>query len=77
MRDDLTRLLTDIRPDADFSASRDFLTDGLLDSFDLVALVSALDVRFGIAIPGVEIVPENFGSLDAIEALVRRQLARL
>lgn len=65
-------ILEAIRPEFDFEASQDFLCDGMLDSFDIVTLVADLDKAFGISIPGVEIVPENFKSLAAIETLVAK-----
>jgi acyl carrier protein len=42
----------------------------MLDSFDMVTLVAALDKTYGISISGVEIVPENFKNLKAIETLL-------
>jgi acyl carrier protein len=68
----LLAILSTIRPDADFATSQSFLADGLLDSFDLVTLVAALDKTYGISIPGTDILPENFGNLEAIAALLRR-----
>ena len=61
-----------VRPEADFAASTDFLADGLLDSFDLLTLVSDLDKQFGVSIPGTDIVPENFRNLESIRALLQR-----
>lgn len=68
----LLEILTEIRPESPFSESHDFLDDGLLDSFDIVMLVSSLDKTFGISIEGTEIVPENFRNLEAIRALLRK-----
>lgn len=65
-------ILAQIRPEFDFTQSQDFFEDGLLDSFDLVTLVSELDKTYGISIDGMEIVPENFHNLGAIEALLAR-----
>ena len=65
-------ILSGIRPEFDFTQSQDFFEDGLLDSFDLVTLVSALDEAYGISIDGMDIVPENFGDVAAIEALLTR-----
>jgi acyl carrier protein len=73
---DLLPILTEVRPEGDFGASTNFIADGLLDSFDIVSLVTALDARFGIAIRGVDIVPENFQSLASISALVERSPRR-
>lgn len=70
--DKILTILSQVRPEHDFSASNDFLEDGLLDSFDLVTLVSELDEAYGISIDGMDIVPENFGNVSAIEALLVR-----
>ena len=50
----------------------DFFEAGMLDSFDLVALVSDLDKTFGISIDGMDILPENFSSVDGICALLKK-----
>ncbi len=68
----LLEILTEIRPEFDFTTSSDFLADGMLDSFDVVMLVSALDKEFGISIAGTDILPENFRTLEAISALLGR-----
>jgi acyl carrier protein len=65
-------ILTQIRPEFDFSQSDDFFEDGMLDSFDLVTLVSELDKTYGISIDGTDIVPDNFSNVAAIEALLVR-----
>ena len=68
----IEEILKDIRPESDFSKSDDFILDGMLDSFDVVTLVAALDQAFSISIDGTEIVPENFRNIDAIRALLQR-----
>jgi len=65
-------LLKEIRPEFDFTASKDFLEDGYLDSFDLVTLVAAMDKEYGIKIKGVDVVPENFCSLETIRHLAAK-----
>ncbi len=64
--------LESIRPEFDFTASTDFIGDGMLDSYDMVMLVAELDKSFGIRLAGTDIVPENFRSIASIEQLVRR-----
>jgi acyl carrier protein len=73
----LIEVLKTIRPEADFSQSKNFIEDGLLDSFDVVTLVAALDKDFGVSIQGVDIVPENFKNLETIEALLRNSGGKL
>jgi len=65
-------ILQDIRPEFDFASSDDFIRDGMLDSFDIVTVVTDLDRRFGISIDGVEIAPENFRNFVSIAALLEK-----
>jgi len=65
-------ILKEIRPEFDFTTSNDFIADGMLDSFDMVTLVSTLDKAYGISIQGTDIVPENFKNLETIKALLRQ-----
>lgn len=65
-------ILAQVRPEFDFTKSNDFFEDGMLDSFDLITLVSELDRSYGISIDGMDIVPDNFNNVAAIEALLTR-----
>jgi acyl carrier protein len=65
-------LLLDVRPEVDFLGSADFIREGVLDSYDLVTIVSALDGTFNISIEGEDVVPENFCSLKAIGELLSK-----
>lgn len=73
----IAEILKEIRPEFDFTASQDFISDGMLDSFDIVTLVSSLDKTYSISIPGTEILPENFTNIQTIEALLRKSGASL
>lgn len=76
MKEQIIRILTELRPEFDFTQSSNFIEDGMLDSFDVVTLVSDLDAQFGISIDGMDIVPENFASLEAIEKLLKKNGAK-
>lgn len=65
-------ILANIRPEFDFKNVEDFIAEGLLDSFDMVTLVSDLEAEFGIIIDGLDIVPENFVSVETIKATVEK-----
>ena len=69
---DILEVLKSIKEDVDFESSTDFIEDGLLDSFDLVNLVSELEDVFDIEIRGVDIIPENFTSIETITELVEK-----
>lgn len=73
----IPEILKEIRPEFDFTTSSDFIADGMLDSFDVVTLVSALDKNYGISIPGTDILPENFQNVATIETLLRKTGAKI
>ena len=68
----ILNVLTGIRPEFDFSTSEDYIADGMLDSIDVITLVSDLDKEFSICIEGTDILPENFRNLDAIRQLLQK-----
>lgn len=72
MKDKIIEILTFVRPEFDFTESVDFIEDGMLDSFDLVALISTIDEEFKVSIDGTDIIPENFKNIDAIEKLLKK-----
>lgn len=68
----ILELLSELRPEFDFSESNDFIEDGYLDSFDIVSLVSELETEYGCLIEGMDVRSENFCSVKAIEQLVKK-----
>jgi len=76
MREKIVKILTDIRPEFDFNQKNvNFIEEGMLDSFDLVTLVAELEETFSISITGLDIVPENFSSVEKIENLLKSKNA--
>ncbi len=69
---EILEILKEIKPEADFENCDDFIDSSLLDSYEIVELVEALEDNFGVFIDGMEILPENFKSVDTIKALVER-----
>ncbi len=68
----IEEILKEIRPEFDFTVSQDFIADGMLDSFDIVTLVSDMDKAYGISISGLDIVPENFQNITSIQKLLQK-----
>lgn len=72
MKDDILKILNELRPEFSFSEDLNFVEEGMIDSFDLVTLVTILDETYNISISGIDILPENFSSLDNIIALIKK-----
>ena len=67
----LLEILKGIRPDVDFENETALIDDGILDSFDVVSIISELDDAFGVQVRITELDPDNFNSAEAIWALVQ------
>lgn len=70
--DKIIAILTELRPEFDYRASSNYIEDGMLDSFDIVSLVTELEDQYGILIDALDILPENFSSAEAIAGVVRK-----
>ena len=70
--EELMQILEELRPDVDFENESALITDGVLDSFDIVALVGELNDAFDIEIKPNNLVPENFNSAKAMMALIEQ-----
>ncbi|MGH2852307.1 MAG: acyl carrier protein [Solirubrobacteraceae bacterium] len=49
--------------------------DRVIDSMGLLRLVAWLEEQFGVKIDDTDVVPANFGTIEAIAALVRSKRA--
>lgn len=70
--DELIALLEDLHPDVDFRIEERLVDGGILDSFDIVTLISEIDDTFGVAITAADILPDNFNSATALYDLITR-----
>ena len=66
----LMEILQGVRPDVDFENETALIDDGILDSFDVVSIISEIDDAFGVQIRITELDPENFKSAEAIWKLI-------
>ena len=72
MKEEIIKILSELRPEFDFSQEVDFIEEGMLDSFDIVSLVDEIETHFGVAISGTDVIPENFCSVNAICETIKR-----
>ena len=70
--EEIIEILKEIRPEINVN-SNTLVDDGLLDSFDIVTLVSELIDNFNVDISVEDIIPENFNSVEAINELIERK----
>ena len=70
--EEILEILSELHPDVDFENEEGLVDKRILDSLDIVTLVSEIDDRLDVTIPAEEIIPENFNSAKALSELVRR-----
>ena len=71
MEEKVLAVLQGVRDDVDFESEEALIDDGILDSFDIISIVSDLNNEFDVEITADELEAENFNSLNAIVELVR------
>ena len=71
-RQQLIEILSSVRPDVDFDQEDALIDDEILSSFDIIAMVSEINVQYAIEIQVDDLLPENFNSVDAILQLIER-----
>lgn len=74
MEERIMNVLKEIRPDVDFEKEKAMIDDEVLESFDVIQIVTTLMDEFEIFIDAEDIEPENLNSFEDICDLVRRKL---
>ncbi len=69
---ELLDILNELHPDVDFTVTGNLVDDRVIDSLDIVTIISEINENFDIVIPPEEIIPENFNSAKALYALIKR-----
>ena len=68
----LLAILEDMKPGVDFKKEKKLIEDGILDSFDIVEIIAAIDDEFDVEIPVMEVQPEVFNDVEKLYALIER-----
>lgn len=74
MKERILEILKEIRSDVNFETENAMIDDGILESFDVIQIVTTLMDQFDIYIDADDIEPENLNSLEAICLMVKQKL---
>lgn len=69
--EELLEILSEIKPGVDFEKETSLVDDGVLDSLDIISIISEVSEEYDVKIPPEDIVPENFNSAKAMYALIK------
>ena len=67
----LIKILNEIKAGVDWENEADLIGSHILDSLKIVQLVGTLNDEFDIEITPIDIVPENFKTVNAIYEMVK------
>ena len=67
----LINILTEIRPDLDFTVEDKLIDHNKLDSFDIISIVGEINDVFDISVNANDLLNENFNSANAIWELIK------
>lgn len=70
--DELMCILKELKEDVDFEKETKLVDDEILDSLDIMELISSLEEKYDIIIEMEEIVPENFNSAGAMCKMIQK-----
>ena len=74
VKEELLEILEELHPDIDFAEEEQLIDDKLLDSFDVVTLVTEIGSAFDVELTAADMVPENFNSVDAMVAMIEHMM---
>jgi len=70
--EELKELLEGIRPDIDFETEDKLIDNGILDSIDILSIITEVNDAFDVEINVQFLLPENFNSMAAIYDLIQK-----
>lgn len=72
--DQILEILNSLHPGVNYETCNRLIDDKILDSFDIVTIITEINNEFDVAVPAEEIIPENFNSAQALQAMIDRLL---
>lgn len=73
MNKEVETMLKQIRPDIDFRKENKLLSDGILDSFDFIQIISKLVDVFEIEVDPMDVTADDFDSAEKIAAFIKNK----
>ena len=70
--EELLRIMSEVRPDIDFETEDKLIDNEMLDSLDIVAIVTDVNDEFDVDINVNDLLPENFNTVEAMWDLIQK-----
>jgi len=70
--DELLEILSGLHPEVDFETCETLIDDKILDSFDIISIITEISDTFDVQVPASEIIPDNFNSAKSLWKLIEK-----
>lgn len=70
--DRLIEILSELKPDVNFTRDTRLVDDKIFDSLGMISLVAELSDEYDIEISPMDIVPENFETVETLYEMIER-----
>ncbi len=70
--EELLEILKEVLPNVDWESDADLVDDGLLNSIDIITIISEITDEYDIKISTDEMRAENFNSVQAIYDMIQK-----
>ena len=74
MKEKILDILRDVNEDILTYAGNNMMVDGIIDSFELIDIVSRLEEEFHVEIDGEYVVVQNFANKETVISLMEKLL---
>lgn len=68
----LIEILSELKPDIAFTKDTKLVEDKIFDSLGMISLVAELSDEFDVEISPMDIVPENFATVETLYKMIER-----
>ena len=76
MEQKILDILADVNDELLTYTGNNMVDDSIVNSFELISIISELEDEFGIEIDAEDVTEENFGNKDRIIALIRERMGK-
>ena len=75
MKEQIISIIRDIKNDQTIAEDAHLVFDGVLNSLEILQLITELEQHYSVKIPVEEVLPDNFDTIDGIEKMIVHLLA--
>jgi acyl carrier protein len=68
----LLEILKSLHPEVDYMSCENLIDNKIIDSFDIITIITEISNEFDVAVPPEEIIPANFNSAQALQMMIER-----